>query len=166
VKSNAVRLSDLNDRVALDEIAERKLADRNADIAGLVAGLGSEGRRVYALLANRDPDKVPELIAALPDALRDDLVGLDLKRRDLANPPSRLYLVHGRDDAIVPYTESEALAAAVHGGQARLFLLDSLAHVDVGPSGLLDAFDMLRAVYGLLTERDAMAPPRLPVAAP
>jgi pimeloyl-ACP methyl ester carboxylesterase len=162
VKTNAERLRDAGDRAILTEMADRKLDDLAADVDGLSARLGPEGRRVGALLANRDPDRAAALIAGLPASVLTDLHALDVKRRDLKRLAARLYLVHGRDDAIIPFTESEALAAALPDDRARLYVIDSLAHVDLGPSGWFDGLAMLRAIYGLLEERDAMAAPRLP----
>jgi pimeloyl-ACP methyl ester carboxylesterase len=162
VKSNAERLESPKDRVTLSEMADRKLDDLRADVGALAASLDGEGRRVWALLANADPNSARGLIADLPPAVRRDLVALDISRRDLSRLAARLILVHGRDDAIIPFTESEAFAAKLPDGQARLHVVDSLAHVDLGPSGMLDGIAMVRAVYGLLEERDAMAPPKLP----
>ncbi|MCH8197168.1 MAG: alpha/beta hydrolase [Proteobacteria bacterium] len=154
VKSNAGRISDPGDGAILARMAGRKMANLEADITDLVAALGAEGRTVYALLANSDPDRVPALIAALPEAVRADIAALDLKRRDLSKLSARLILVHGRDDAIIPYSESKALAAAVPEGQAALYVVDSLAHVDLGAAGLIDMLILWRAAYRLLTARE------------
>ena len=154
VKSNAGRISDRGDGAVLERMAERKMANLEADITDLVAALGAEGRAVHALLANSDPDRVPALIAALPEGVRADIAALDLKRRDLSKLQARLILVHGRDDAIIPYSESKALAAAAPEGQAALYVVDSLAHVDLGAAGLIDILILWRAAYRLLSERE------------
>lgn len=157
VLSYADFLSDPADRDALGEIVERKLRNYDADAGDLVARLGPEGRSVYALVANRDPDDVPRLVAALPDAVRRELAALDLKGRDFSRLAARLILVHGRDDPVIPHSESRALAAAVPEGRAALYLADSLAHVDLGPAGIIDTLVLWRAVYRLLEERDALS---------
>ena len=113
LRSNAARLEEPRDRVLLDAMAMRKLRDLNADISDLVPRLGAEGRSVYALLANRDPARVPGLIAALPAPIRTEIAALDLKRRDLPGIDAEAIVVHGRDDPIIPETESIALAAAL-----------------------------------------------------
>jgi hypothetical protein len=159
VGGNVERLSDPADRATLSAIAERKLDDLDADIDDLAGRLGSEGRAVHALVVNDDPERVPTLIAGLPEAMRADMAALDLKRRDLSQLAPRLILVHGRDDAIIPHTESEALAAAAPEGQATLFLANSLAHVRLGPTSILDSVTLWRAVYHLLCERDSAAAP-------
>lgn len=153
VQANAERLNSAYDRVALSAMAGRKLADLSADIADLMIGLGREGQAVVDLLANTDPARVPALIAALPASVRDDLQRLSLANRDLSALKAKVFLVHGRDDAIVPYTESVALARALPSGVAHLALLDSLAHVDLGPGGIVDAFRLWWVAYGLLQVR-------------
>ena len=40
------------------------------------------------------------------------MAALDLSRADLSRLGARLILLHGRDDAIIPFTQSLALAAA------------------------------------------------------
>ena len=154
VKSNAGRISDPGDGAVLERMAERKMGNLEADITDLVAALGAEGRAVYALLANSDPDRVPALIAALPEGVRADIAALDLKRQDLSKLSARLILVHGRDDAIIPYSESKALAAAAPVEKAALYVVDSLAHVDLGAAGLIDTLILWRAAYRLLSERE------------
>jgi hypothetical protein len=159
VRANAARLAGPTDRIALAEIAERKLEDLDADIADLRARLGPEGRAVMALLDNPDPDRVPALIDALPAPIRADLEALDLQRRDLSQLPFDLILVHGRDDPIIPSTESQALAAAVPDDRVSVYVLDRLTHIELSPGGLLDGVGLWRAIYQLLSRRDAMPAP-------
>ena len=161
VRANAARLAGPDDRAALAEIAARKLGDLDAGIADLRARLGPEGRAVMALLDNRDPGRVPALIAALPAPIRADLRTLDLERRDFSRLPFELILVHGRDDPIIPSTESQALAAAAPADKASLYLVDRLTHVDLGPARLLDGFELWQAIYRILAERDALPAPDL-----
>ncbi len=159
VQANAARLADPADRRGLAAIAGRKLADPAADIADLRPTLDAEGRAVMALLDNTDPERVPALVEALPASIRADLRALDLARRDLSKLRFELILVHGRDDPIIPASESRALAAAAPAGQASLHIVDSLGHVELGPGGLLDGIGLWRAVYRLLAERDAAPAP-------
>jgi pimeloyl-ACP methyl ester carboxylesterase len=156
LRSNASRLDQPRDRVLLDAMATRKLRDLNADIGDLVPRLGPEARSVYALLANRDPLKVPSLIAALPAPIRTEIATLDLKRRDLSRLGAEAILVHGRDDPIIPETESMALAEALPEGRGHLYLVDNLAHVDLAPAGLGDNLVLLGAAMRLLELRDSV----------
>ncbi len=153
-RSNADRLSSLADRETLLKIADRKMADPSADVDNLAAALGSEGTAVYGLLVNRVPERVPGLIAALPESVQSDMRSLDLSRRNLLPLAGRLVLIHGRDDAIIPFQESVRLAEIVP--RSELYLVDSLAHVDLGPSGFFDTLRLVRAVYRVLQERDAL----------
>ncbi|MFZ5790470.1 MAG: RNA methyltransferase [Pseudomonadota bacterium] len=151
VLSNLDRIENPQDRRRLQTMAERRLADADAPIADLAAGLGREGRAVYALLANRDPDKVPGLLAALPAPIRHDLDALSLNNYDLTPLSGRAILIHGEDDPVIPYTESEELARAI--GKAELFLVPGFSHVDrtaVGPAGQLV---LMRAMRALLDRR-------------
>jgi hypothetical protein len=161
VRANAARLAGPADRAALDEIAARKLDDLGAGIADQRARLGPEGRAVMALLDNRDPERVPALIADLPAPIRADLRALDLQRLDLSELPFELILEHGRDDPIIPPSESAALAAAVPADKVSLYLVDHLAHVELDPTGLLDGFELWQAIYRILAERDSLPAPDL-----
>ncbi len=159
LRSYAAHLRDAADRDLLFEMAARKLRSPDADIGVLAARLGAEGRTVYALVANRDPERVPGLVRALPRAVQREMAALDPKRRGLDGLAATLIIIHGRDDPIIPHTESQALAAAAPPGRARLYLVDSLAHVELGPAGLIDTLVLWRAVYRILERRDAAPPP-------
>jgi pimeloyl-ACP methyl ester carboxylesterase len=159
LRANAGRLESardrwLRDRWLLAAMARRKLADLAAPLDDLAARLGPEGRSVHELLVNHDPEAVPTLIAALPERVLDDMAALDLSRADLSHLQAELILLHGRDDAIIPYTESQALAAAVPRDRVTLCLVDNLSHVELGPGGLPDGLRLLAATYRLLTLRD------------
>ncbi len=158
VLSNLERVRDASDRAALEAMARRKLDDLAADLADLVTGLGPEGRAFHALLANVEPERVPALIAALPGDVRAEMAALDLARRDLRSLGARLLLVHGREDDIIPWSESQALAAAAPKGRADLFLVDGFSHVDP-KSGHPDRFQLWRAIYRLLELRDGVPAP-------
>lgn len=155
--TNAARVPDRRDAVLLDAIARRRLGSEAADITDLALRLGPQGKRVLALVTNRDPDRVAELIAALPDQLREDLQGLDVKRLDLKQFAPRLILVHGRNDPIIPYTESQTLAAAVPQNGSDLTLIDNLNHVDIEPGDLFDSLALWNASYQFLQERDRLS---------
>jgi len=158
VRANARRLDDARDRRLLRAVAQRKLDDLAAPIGDLVGRLGPQGRAVMALLDNRDPSAVPARIAALPAAIRREMAALDPSRHDLRALQATLILLHGRDDRIIPYSESLALAHAAPPEGVCLTVVDNLAHVDMEPPGLLDRLRLWRAAYRLLTLRDA-APP-------
>ncbi len=158
VAVNADQLGDPGDRATFAVLARRRIADPTAAIDDLAAGLGPDGRALLAVLENRDPDAVPELISALPAQLRDGFAALSPSRYDLTALGARLILVHGEDDPAVPYTESLALAQAVAPGGADLYLLDGLDHVDFRSEiGLGDQLILLDAAQAVLAERDRIA---------
>ena len=134
--------------------ADRRLADPAAVIDDLAAGLGPEGAAIYALLANRDPERVPALIAALPLAVRNSILSLDLAARRLDGLPGRFLILHGRDDPIVPASESASLARALPAERTALYVLDSLNHVEPQPAGLADRLRLLAAIDRVLAWRD------------
>lgn len=152
VLSNAGLLSRPADQAALQAIARRKLADADADIDSLRADLSPPGRSLLALLENRDRTRAALLIDALPAAIKAHIGTLTLANKPLSSLEARLILLHGSDDTIIPYNQSAALAAAVRPGQADLFIIDGLAHVDVHPLGL-DRGTAWRAVSTLLAQR-------------
>jgi pimeloyl-ACP methyl ester carboxylesterase len=153
LRSNAGRVTDRSDRDRLLRIADRKLANATAEIGDLVAALGAEGRAIYELIGNRDPERVPALVARLPEAIRQELRRLDLKGRDLPALAGPVLLIHGEDDAVIPYTESAKLAAAL-GTRAELFVVDHFAHVDAGAIGFGDSLRLWNAAVRVLEERD------------
>lgn len=153
LRANADRVTP-EDTPLLAAIADRRLADPQAPVGDLAADLGPEGRAVWSLLANADPTRVPDLIAALPEGLRREIAALDLAGRDLSGLD--LLLIHGRDDPMVPWTESLALAERSGG---RLYVVDGLVHVDLGALGADGVVTLIRAAYALLAERDAAPEP-------
>jgi pimeloyl-ACP methyl ester carboxylesterase len=155
VLANAERIEDPRDRSSLAAMARRKLDRLDANVDDLSADLGPEGRSVVDLLANADPERVPALIEALPPAVRADLAGLSLAGRDLHVLRGQVILIHGRDDAIVPYTESLALGRALPPERTHVALLESLAHADLGPGGIADGFRLWQAAYALMRARHA-----------
>lgn len=153
VLSNLGRLDDPVDRSLLEAMARRKMTDLAARLDDLAQHLRPEGKALYAFITNDDPQRGPELQQQLPAGIRADISALDLANKDLSSLGARLLLIHGYDDSIIPFTESIALASALPPGQARLFLVDGLAHVDLEP-GLRSRFRLWRAIYLLLVERD------------
>jgi pimeloyl-ACP methyl ester carboxylesterase len=162
VLSNVPRLDDAKDRRLLRRMAERRLADLDAEIEALVAELGPEGRAVYALLVNDDPERVPALVDGLPSAIRDeidalDLANLDFDAWDRPAIATQFVLIHGRDDPVIPATQSEALARALGPERSELYLVGGLRHIDPGDVGLAGSLTLLRATYRVLTLRDGGA---------
>ena len=108
---------------------------------------------MLALVENSDPDAVTQLIAALPERVRREIDALNLALHDLSKLHGHLILVHGRGDPLVPYSESQALAAAASKARVSLFLVDEIGHVDFNAVTAANAWKMWRAVVALLGER-------------
>jgi pimeloyl-ACP methyl ester carboxylesterase len=159
VLASALQAPEPRDRELLTAIARAKLADPDADIGRLAAGLGAGGSAMLALARNTDPDRVPALLAALPASVRADIEVFDLKRYPLQALHAHLLLIHGRDDPLIPASESLALAAAMPAGQADVFVVGNLGHVDIRPGGVLDILRLWRAAYRLLAFRDGLTVP-------
>jgi dienelactone hydrolase len=142
------------DRDGLLSIAAEKLANFNADVSAKAAALGPEGRSIYMLMTNRDPDKVDALVAALPAGLKAQLDALDPSKLDISGFKADALLVHGKDDPFIPSTESEKLARAI-GSNAHLYVLEQVTHVEVNRDGSMwDQLDMLFAGRRVLSYRE------------
>jgi hypothetical protein len=165
VKSVLNHLRDPEDRAILEDIVTMKLENPDADISPRVGALGPEGMSIHRLLANTDPQKTPELIAALPAQTTATIDALTLSNKDLTRLSARLLLLHGKNDALIPYPESLALKRAVAATRVRVLIFDQiLGHVDLTlsrffsmrfwTSELPDAWHLLRTVNLLLDERE------------
>jgi hypothetical protein len=153
-----------NARSIFERMVALRMTDPAADLSPLAARLDRAGQTVYALAANTDPARFPELLAQLPAAMRADMECLNLARRDLQPLQARLILVHGKNDNLIPYPESLALAAAAPQGLADVFLINRvLGHVDLKFSSLFtwrfwredlpDMWKLWRVIDMLLAER-------------
>jgi pimeloyl-ACP methyl ester carboxylesterase len=152
VLSHADRISNSSDARILRQMARLKLKDPAAPVESLANQLGDEGRAYYALLANKDPERVPGLLRQVPAGIKTEFDSLNLARHDLSKLNARLLLFHGRDDDIIPYTESVALTKAA-GQDTRLYLVNALAHVNVRGIGLRDRINLWHGIGQLLRER-------------
>ncbi len=153
VLANAGRLESPLDAHLLEEIARRRFHDPEADVSRLASEMGPQGRAVLDLVENRDPDAVGRLIQALPAGLKREIDGLDLALYDLSKLRGYLILVHGRGDPLVPFSESQDLAAAASNARVSLFLIDDIGHVEFKAVSLANGFSMWRAALTLLEER-------------
>jgi fermentation-respiration switch protein FrsA (DUF1100 family) len=93
-------------------------------------GLSSEGAAIVRLVQNRDPARVEPLLQDLTPELWS-LINALSPERIIGKLRGRLYLVHGRNDPAVPFTESLRLADAARGRvTTRLVILGAIAHVE------------------------------------
>lgn len=129
LRYNLQLISSTVDREILKEIAQVKARNPAADTGPLATTLSPEGRAIYALLVNRDPERAPGLVASLPPAVRDQIRFLS-PSRVIQGLKARLFVIHSDPDDYMPVTESLRLAATVEPrGNVRLTLLRSFEHV-------------------------------------
>lgn len=160
--TNAVRIEDLDDKLTLIDVAERKLDNPDADVGDLIAHLGPDGQAVYALLTNTDPDRVPALMDALPQSVLREANALDLKQRNIASLDTRFLLVHDQNDRIIPADQSLIFADHAKPGHAEVFLVQGLDHAEPKDASVLEASELVAAVYAVLQERDRTVSARPP----
>ena len=141
-------VADPEERGKLQRIAERKLAHPEEDVRAELGRLGSEGRHLFALVENRERDRVADLLASLSPQIRESLRRLS-PATIAGRVRARLLIAHGRDDDSIPYTESAKLARAV-SSLGRLVIFDGFTHAFPSEStwrtGLRQARDFKRLV--------------------
>jgi hypothetical protein len=128
--ANAHAIAAPRDAGRLRAIGDRRRRNPGAPIDDLVAGLGPAALSVLDLVRNDDPARFPALMNRLDPGVRaliDDLSPARVLDRPVAPP---LFLIHGRGDAVVPYTQSLKLGREIRcaGGGPRLLLLGGFRH--------------------------------------
>lgn len=115
------------------------------------------GRR---LVENRDPANLDALVRALPQRTRDLLDALS-PGRTLEGLRAPLFLIHGRQDPAVPFTESLRLEAAARaaGRPVRAAIVGAVGHVEADRrAGLADLLRLWATFYAFrLTAQRAAA---------
>lgn len=105
----------------------------------------------WRLLENRDPARVEALLRELSPTLRT-LLDILSPERVIGQLRGRLFLVHGKNDPAVPFTESLRLADAARARvPTRLVLLSAVGHVEpeAAPLGGWGAVGELLALWAL-----------------
>jgi len=152
LRGNLHMLDDRADRAILEEIAHRRISAPEARIDDVTDELGDEGRSLLALILNDDRERVPELLDDLPTTAREAIEVYSLADRDLSHLSGRALLIHGRDDAMIPHTESARLARAI--GETDLHRIDGFSHIDAHGVGIIGQWQLVRAMIDLLARRD------------
>ena len=129
LQANAATVADPSDRAALATIGRLKRADPDADVSALAAGLGPSGRALLDVFANTEAERFDALVRRIDPEVRATLDALS-PSRSLERPlPIDLYLLHGRSDAVVPWTETLKLSRSVRTtGRVRVALLGGFRH--------------------------------------
>jgi dienelactone hydrolase len=93
-------------------------------------GLSTEGQAAAELLINRDPERMPELMANLPDEWHDYLHAIS-PATNIENLRADTLLMHSRDDNIIPFTESLRFYDEAEQAQHRdLTIIRIFRHVE------------------------------------
>ena len=137
LEANAPAIADPADRASLVELARRRRRDPDAPIGDLVGRLGPEGMAAYELMVNTEPERFADLLSRNEPRLQDLIADLSPSQQ-LSKPLDiDLYLLHGRGDIIVPYTQSLKLAQQVDvKGHLRLALLGGFRHARPEDAGM------------------------------
>ena len=147
------KLPDTADRLAIQAVARRAIyAGSGESDVPAPASLSPGGAALIELLTNTTAERVPLLLARLPEPLRAEISALNPAEQPMDELRAKLLLLHGRGDNIIPYTESIALSESVPAGHADLFIIDGLAHVDLQPTSA-DVDILLEMVATLLAYR-------------
>jgi fermentation-respiration switch protein FrsA (DUF1100 family) len=111
---------------------------------------------------NRNPAAVDGLLAALPAGTQRLLDELSPERR-LSGLAAPLFLVHGRDDPAVPYTESLRLLTAARAADrtARAAIVGGVGHVAADRRGGVADLARLAAAFHAFRKTARASAPRL-----
>jgi len=144
-------VADPEEQRPLRKLVELKLADPGAGVNLEASRLGGAGGKLLALVENRERERIPALLDALPQPIKDWVRRLSPASR-ISEVRARLLIAHGAQDDSIPYTESVRLARAAPNLD-RLVVFEGLAHEfpSAVSRGLYQAGDGLRLV-GLLDD--------------
>jgi acetyl esterase/lipase len=100
------------------------------DVTTVPSGLTPEGQAMAEVLANRDPERIDELLDELPVDVREFLAALS-PAHGVEHLSAPALLLHDRKDHVLPYSESVQFAelASEMNADVRLTLLDQFHHV-------------------------------------
>jgi dienelactone hydrolase len=128
--NNVDYVGNEKDREILRQIFKNEQMETPPDIAPLVKRLSPNGKYVYELLTNKDPNLTADLVRKIDPRLREYLQKLSMAPV-VPNIRARFIIGHGSTDPLIPYTESLRLADAV-GDKTRVHaaILRLFTHVD------------------------------------
>ncbi len=128
--SNLDLVKSEKDRSILQEVIKVKLKDEKGVIDHYLRDLGKEGRDILALISHSDPGETEDIINRLPLSIQHDLKALAVSAV-LPNLKADIILAHGKDDDLIPFTETLAIAQAVPNPQRAYWkIIRRFSHVD------------------------------------
>jgi len=129
LRYNLDLLRDPVDQAILAKVSEARGWGSPGLAPAVPSDLTPEGRSVYNLLVNRDPEKVEALVARLAPSIREMIDQLSPSRQ-IWHLSAYTIIVHSEPDPFIPHTESIALADALgREGKVRLEILRLFRHV-------------------------------------
>lgn len=129
LRYNLDLLRDPVDQAILAKLSESRGWGSQVDRPALPSDLTPEGRSVYNLLVNQDPEKVEDLIGRLAPSIREMIEQLSPSRQ-VRRLSAYAIIVHSYPDPFIPHTESIALADALRReGMVHLEILRLFRHV-------------------------------------
>ncbi len=129
LRYNLDLLRDPVDQAILARLSEARGWGSSGQGPALPSDLTPEGRSVYNLLVNRDPEKVEALVARLAPSIREMIEQLSPSRQ-IRRLAAYTIIVHSDPDPFIPHTESVALAEALgRHGKVHLEILRLFRHV-------------------------------------
>lgn len=143
--NNVDYVGNESDRRILREIFKNEQMETPQDVEPLLKRLTTNGKYVYELLTNTDPNRTADLVQKIDPRLREYLQKLSMAPVVPAIR-ARFIIGHGSTDPLIPYTESLRLADAV-GDKSRVHtaILRLFTHVD--PSQNKFSFKQYFTVY-------------------
>ncbi|MDP2948376.1 MAG: hypothetical protein Q8P22_02415 [Chloroflexota bacterium] len=112
------------------DILTRIFLEDDASARGEVGELSPQSRPLFDLLDNDDPDRAQELLARLAPQDRATLRRLS-PSTSIGSLRTELFILHDRNDKLIPYVESRRLAEAARGrDKVHYAELDIFRHVD------------------------------------
>ncbi len=128
--NNLDHVVSTEDRSILQRILQVKLRDEKAPTDHFIPLLGKEGKNILALLSHSDPSQTEILIKNLPPAIQTQIEALSVAPV-MNKLHADLILAHGKDDDMIPFTETLRLARAVPDPhRVYVQILRSYSHVD------------------------------------
>ena len=163
LRYNLDLLRDPVDQAILAKVSEARGWGSLGQSPALPSDLTPEGRSVYNLLVNRDPEKVETLVSRLAPSIREMIEQLSPSRQ-IRRLAAYTIIVHSDPDPFLPHTESMALADALgREGKVRLEILRLFRHVqpelpDTTLGNLFrvylpEGFKVYRLIFDLLRHR-------------
>jgi len=123
------------DRSILESILRVKLRDEKESIDHFLPLLGKEGKNILTLLSHTDPSQTEKLIHELSPQLQTYIEALSVGPA-IKQLKAGLILAHGREDDMIPFSETLRLArAAPDPHRVHVEILGSFAHMDPEQKG-------------------------------